>query len=237
MAAFQRPAVNWLDVTIQWPSGLKLPVLTAKKWPTRTCEEAAGAGAPDPSRVVGADRDELEAVRRVLRVVDELGVAVQRVEELSGRGVPELGDLAFRRRHAETARREDGVLGRDVDRAHELACVGVDAEPSSAAARGSDRRRSRGRTGPAARGAARSRLLDLPDRSPSDASVPADEERRRLRGERRGADPVVALRARTVDRRSRGRRGQRRSRRPSRAAAATIGAAHRHRARAHGRRS
>ena len=33
--AFQSPAVNWLEVTIHWPSGLKLPVLTAKKCPTR----------------------------------------------------------------------------------------------------------------------------------------------------------------------------------------------------------
>ena len=25
--------MNWLVVTIQWPSGLKLPVRTGKKWP------------------------------------------------------------------------------------------------------------------------------------------------------------------------------------------------------------
>ena len=35
-------------------------------------EQAPAAGVPDAARVVGADRDELAAVRRVLRVVDEL---------------------------------------------------------------------------------------------------------------------------------------------------------------------
>ena len=143
MSAFQRPAVNWLVVTIQWPSGLKLPGVDGEEVADEDAQQTAGAGAPDASRVVGADRDELEAVRRVLRVVDELGVAPQRVEELSGRGVPELGDLALRRRHAETARREDGVLGRDVDRAHELARRRCRRGRSPAAGRGSARRRSR----------------------------------------------------------------------------------------------
>ena len=54
-------------------------------------------------------------------------VAVQRVEELAGRGVPELGHLALRRRRAQTARRDDGMLSLRRNPAHELAGIGVDA--------------------------------------------------------------------------------------------------------------
>ncbi len=43
--------MNWLVVTIQWPSGLKLPVLTAKKWPRRTWSSVSGAGISRCDRV------------------------------------------------------------------------------------------------------------------------------------------------------------------------------------------
>src|SRR5581483_3011908 len=71
-------------------------------------QQPTAADAPDPSGVVVADRDELVAARRELRVVDERAVALQRVEELPGRGIPQLGDGAPRRRHDAAARREDG---------------------------------------------------------------------------------------------------------------------------------
>ena len=145
MSAFQRPAVNWLVVTIQWPSGLKLPVLTAKKWPMRTWSRR-------PVRDLQMRRVWSALTVTSSRPFGEYSASVtserwprQRVEELAGRGVPELGDLALRRRDTEPARREDGVRRRDVDRARPGRRPRCRRAPSPPAGRGSARRRSRGR--------------------------------------------------------------------------------------------
>src|SRR3954471_15021694 len=51
----------------------------------------------------------------------------------SGRGVPHRRDRALRRRDTKAARRENGVLRGDFDRAHQGAGVGVDAKRVSQA--------------------------------------------------------------------------------------------------------
>src|SRR5262249_23514081 len=90
-------------------------------------DEPAAADTPDQPRVVEADGEEIEAVGRELDVGDGRAVSGQRVEQLARRGVPQLRDVALRGCDPEAAGRERCVLGRRMDRADELAVVGVAA--------------------------------------------------------------------------------------------------------------
>ena len=115
MSAFQRPAVNWLEVTIQWPSGLIAAGVDGEE----VADEDVAAGVRcavlqmrpvwsaltvTSSRPFGEYSASLTSERWPFSVWRSFPVEASH----------SWANVALRRRDAEAARREDGVRRRDV---------------------------------------------------------------------------------------------------------------------------
>ena len=170
--------MNWLAVTIQWPSGLKLPGVDREEVADQDVQRDGRCGCSRCAGVVGAHGDELEAVRRVLRVVDELrggrsacGGASRSMRPRAARSCPSSSRRRGRPARGPRAARCVWIVLTSCAR------VGVDAQRRSACGRGSGRRRPRARGPDRRRGASGMPAVELrrivPSAPSRSSSVPS----------------------------------------------------------------